>query len=231
MLSHHKEVFHPLAEPVARLLLRLHLRPNHLTVAGFGVSVLAAHAFANGRLRAGAILLALAGLFDFFDGALARAARQETPFGAFLDSVVDRYSDMVVLFGVMLFYHRAGDTAGTLLAMLALGGTVMVSYTKARAQSIGVQCETGLMERPERLLVLVSGAALNLLTLALTVLAVLTNLTAIQRLLHTRRLTSAADLDPSADAAPGPVSAVPDPEPILTRLATWTSSRRPYWRR
>ena len=163
---------------MAQLLLKAHVRPNHLTMAGFGASVLAAHALASGRLRSGAALLALAGLFDFFDGALARAARQVTPFGAFLDSVVDRYSDMVALFGVLVLYHRLGDLVGASLTMLALAGTVMVSYTKARAQSVGVDCQIGLMERPERLIVLIAGAAFGLLTPAMAVLAVLANLTA-----------------------------------------------------
>lgn len=217
MLSHHKEAFHALADPVARLLLWAHIRPNHLTLAGFGVSALAAHALAGGRLRSAAALLALAGLFDFFDGALARAAGQATPFGAFLDSVVDRYSDLIVLSGALILYHRAGDSTGVLLAILALAGTMMVSYTRARAQSIGVQCDVGLMERPERLIVLIGGAALGLLLPAMAVLAILTNVTALQRIWHTRR--SAGALAPAArDAASPPaIAPVPDPQPVSTR--------------
>jgi CDP-diacylglycerol---glycerol-3-phosphate 3-phosphatidyltransferase len=217
MLSHHKEVFHAFADPVARLLLRAHVRPNHLTVAGFAVSAVAAHALAAGRLRTGAALLFLAGLFDFFDGALARTARQVTPFGAFLDSVVDRYSDMVVLFGVLLLYHRLGDVTGLSLTMVALAGTVMVSYAKARAESVGVDCRIGLMERPERLIVLIGGAAFGLLTPAVALLAVLANLTALQRIWHTRRAISA----PGAEARPepaGPLDPVARPQPLRTRL-------------
>lgn len=193
MLSHHKDAFHRLAIPVAQLLLKAHVRPNHLTLAGFGVSAVAAHALAAGRLKTGAGLLALAGLFDFFDGALARAASQVTPFGAFLDSVVDRYSDLVVLFGILVLYHRQGDSAGLALTMLALAATVMVSYTRARAQSIGAECNIGLMERPERLIVLIAGLTFNLLTAALVVLAILTNATAIQRILYTRRAVAARE--------------------------------------
>jgi len=217
MLSQYKETFHALADPVARLLLRAHVRPNHLTLAGIGVSALAAHALAGGRLRTGAALLLLAGLFDFFDGALARTARQVTPFGAFLDSVVDRYSDMVVLFGVLFFYHRLGDATGLLLTMLALAGTVMVSYTRARAQSVGVDCDIGLMERPERLIVLIAGATFGLLTPAVAILAVLANLTALQRIRHTRRAVSAASLEPRSEPA-APIAPVPRPEPLRTRL-------------
>ena len=187
MLSHYKASLTRLGDPVARALLRAHVRPNHLTMLGLGVSIVAACALAQGRLRVGAVLLALAGLFDFFDGSLARLANSVSAFGAFLDSVVDRYSDLVVLLGVVLYYHRAADTTGVFLTIGALVGTIMTSYTKARAQSIGVACEIGLIERPERLIVLIAGATFNLLTPAMIVLAVLTNLTALQRILYMRR--------------------------------------------
>ena len=120
----------------------------------------------------------MAGLFDFFDGALARLAGRESAFGAFLDSVVDRYSDLLVLLGIVLFYERGDDTVGVFFTMIALVGTVMVSYTKARAQSIGVSCDIGLMERPERMIVLIGGGLFNLLTPTMIALAVLTNVTA-----------------------------------------------------
>ena len=187
MLSHYKTSLARLGDPVARALLRVRVRPNHLTMVGLGVSLVAAGALAHGRLRIGAVLLALAGLFDFFDGSLARLANCVSAFGAFLDSVVDRYSDLVVLLGVVLYYHRAADTTGVFLTIVALVGTIMTSYTKARAQSIGLACEIGLIERPERLIVLIAGATFNLLTPAMIVLAVLTNLTALQRILYTRR--------------------------------------------
>ncbi len=193
MLSQYKMPFQRLGDPVARALLRARVRPNHLTVVGLGVSILAAFALAQGRLRTGALLLALAGLFDFFDGSLARLANRVSAFGAFLDSVVDRYSDLVVLLGVVLYYHRAADTQGVLLTMITMVGTIMISYTKARAQSIGLACEIGLMERPERLIVLIAGATFNVLTPAVIVLAVLTNVTALQRILYTRRAASARE--------------------------------------
>jgi len=187
MLRHYKASLTRLGDPVARALLRAHVRPNHLTVVGLGVSIVAAGALAHGRLRLGAVLLTLAGLFDFFDGSLARLANSVSAFGAFLDSVVDRYSDLVVLLGVVIFYHRAADTNGVFLTMVALIGTIMTSYTKARAQSIGVACEIGLIERPERLIVLIAGATFNQLTAAMIALAVLTNLTALQRIFYMRR--------------------------------------------
>jgi CDP-diacylglycerol--glycerol-3-phosphate 3-phosphatidyltransferase len=193
MLSHYKAPLSRLGDPVARVLLRAHVRPNQLTIVGLGVSILAACAIAQGRLRVGALLLTLAGLFDFFDGSLARLANSVSAFGAFLDSVVDRYSDLVVLLGAVLYYERAGDTPGVFVTLVTLMGTIMVSYTKARAQSIGVACEIGLMERPERLIVLIAGATFNLLTAAMVVLAVLTNVTALQRILYTRRAAASRE--------------------------------------
>jgi CDP-diacylglycerol--glycerol-3-phosphate 3-phosphatidyltransferase len=190
MLSHYKASLTRLGDPLARALLRAHVRPNHLTMVGLGVSILAAGALAQGQLRVGAVLLALAGLCDFFDGSLARLANSVSPFGAFLDSVADRYSDLVVLLGVVLYYHRAADTTGVFLTMGALVGTIMTSYTKARAQSIGVPCEIGLIERPERLIMLIAGATFNVLTPAMIALTLLTNLTALQRILYMRRAAS-----------------------------------------
>jgi len=194
MLSHYKPRLHGLADPVARALLRAHVRPNQLTILGLGVSCLAAYAFSQQWLRLGALLLAVAGLFDFFDGALARLAGQETCFGAFLDSVVDRYSDLIVLLGILLLYHQTGDRVGGAATLATLLGTVMVSYTKARAQSIGVSCEIGLMERPERLIGLIAGAVFHVLTPMMIVLAVLTNVTALQRIFYTRRAAGSASL-------------------------------------
>ena len=189
MLSHYKESLRGVADPVARLLLRVHVRPNQLTVVGLGVSLVAAHAFYQGRLRLAAALLAVAGLFDFFDGSLARLAGSESAFGAFLDSVVDRYSDLVVLLGIVFYYERTDQTSGVFLTMATLVGTIMVSYTKARAQSIGIRCEIGLMERPERMIVLIAGGVFHLLGPAIIALAVLTNLTALQRIVYVWRVT------------------------------------------
>ncbi len=188
MLGHYKAPLHRFFGPVARLLLRARVRPNHLTVLGLGVSIAAAYFFSVGRLRWGAALLAAAGLFDFFDGAVARLAGSDSDYGAFLDSVVDRYSDLAVLLGILVYYQHTADTAGAILTMATLGGTVMVSYTKARAQSIGVSCEIGVMERPERLIALIAGATFHLLTPVMALLALLTNLTAIQRIVYTRKI-------------------------------------------
>jgi CDP-diacylglycerol---glycerol-3-phosphate 3-phosphatidyltransferase len=188
MLGHYKAPLHRFFDPVARLLVRVGARPNHLTVLGLGVSVAAAYVFSVGRLRWGAALLTVAGLFDFFDGAVARLAGSDSDYGAFLDSVVDRYSDVAVLLGILVFYQQRADVTGAVLTMASLAGTVMTSYTKARAQSIGVRCDIGVLERPERLIALIVGATFHVLTPVMALLAVLTNVTALQRIVYTRRI-------------------------------------------
>jgi len=194
MLGRFREPARAYTDPVGRALVRLHLRPNHLTVLGFGVSVLAASAFVAGQLKSAGLLLIVAGLCDFFDGAVARVSGQVTTFGAFLDSVIDRYSDLVVMLGIVVLFARTPHARGAVVAMAGLMGSMMVSYTKARAESVGVTCTVGLMERPERLICLIAGALLNLLEPALWVLAVLSNLTALQRIAFTRRATRDAAL-------------------------------------
>src|SRR5439155_1568060 len=159
------------------------------TVLGLGVSLLAAGAFVTGRTRCAGGLLILAGLCDFFDGSLARASGQVSAFGAFLDSVIDRYSDLVVLLSIVVLFAQMPHARGAVVAMAGLIGSMMVSYTKARAESIGISCTVGIMERPERMICLIAGALLDLLEPALWVLAILSNLTAIQRIAFTWRAT------------------------------------------
>jgi len=190
MLGRHRETIRQWSDPVGRALFRLHLRPNHLTVIGLVVSFFAAAGFIAGHVRWAGCLLLLAGLCDLLDGALARVSGQVTAFGAFLDSVIDRYSDLIVLLGIVVLFARTPNVRGGLVAMAGLVGSVMVSYTKARAESIGVACNVGLMERPERMICLVAGAILGLLEPALWVLAVLSNVTALQRIVFTRRMMS-----------------------------------------
>ena len=146
MLGRYRGEIARISEPVARVLVG-RVQPNQLSCLGLVTSVFAAAAFAADQRRLGGVLLASAGALDILDGAVARAAAQTSPFGAFLDSVLDRYSDLLVLSGVVLLATRIGrwtDVVGTLLAVV---GTVMVSYTRARAESVGVECRVGLMER------------------------------------------------------------------------------------
>ena len=189
MLGRYKEQVARVSDPIARTLLGVRVRPNQLTVLGLSCSVVSAAAFAGGRARLGGLFLILAGVLDILDGALARVSGQDSPFGAFLDSVLDRYSDLLVLSGIVLLFMRVGGVTEVAAALAAVIGTVMVSYTRARAESVGVECRVGLMERGERLLVLIVGALLDLLVPAVWVVAVGANLTAVHRIVHTRQTT------------------------------------------
>ena len=214
MLGRYRDTIRAWSDPVGRALVRLRLRPNHLTMCGLLVSACAGSAFVFGHVRLAGLLLILAGLFDLFDGSLARATGQATAFGAFLDSVIDRYSDIVVMLGIVVLYAQMPHARGALLAMAGLAGSVMVSYTKARAESIGIACNVGMMERPERLICLIAGALFGLMEPALWVLAILANLPALQRIVFTRRLLL------ERGAAPGPVLRAVVAVPVRLAAAT-----------
>ena len=175
-----------------RLVTAIHLRgvtPNALTLTGLAVTVVAAVLIGLGWLIPGGLVLLFAGLFDILDGAVARVTNRVHPYGAFLDSTTDRYAEVVTY--AALLYHFISRSRGELPAMLvivALGGSLLVSYVRARAQSLGFTCDGGLLARPERVVITVAGLVVPLLLVpALWVLAVLTNLTALQRIRLVRR--------------------------------------------
>ncbi len=231
MISRYREAARVWSDPIGRGLVRLHLRPNHLTLIGLGISLMAAVAFVTGHIRTGGVLLVVAGLCDFFDGALARASGMVTPFGAFLDSVIDRYSDIVVLLAIVVLFARTPHTRGALVAMAGLVGSVMVSYTKARAASIGVECTIGFMERPERMICLILGALLDVLEPALWVLAVFANLTALQRIVFTWRATRQAAIPRCVLVAAvllGPTASAADSAVTAEQERTWAQAIAVY---
>ena len=170
-----------------RLVTAIHLRgitPNALTLTGLAVTAAAAALIGLGWLIPGGLVLLFAGLFDILDGAVARVTDRVGRFGAFLDSTTDRYAEVVTY--AALLYHfisRSGGELPAMLVIVALGGSLLVSYVRARAQSLGFTCDGGLLARPERVVITVAGLVVPpLLIPALWVLAVLTNLTALQRI-------------------------------------------------
>ncbi len=179
----YKSAFGEYIRPVNLVLHRLRVSPDHLTFAGIVFGGLAGLAFAHGRLLLAGIFLILAGVSDMLDGSLARANGEASAFGSYIDSVADRFTEALIFTGIA--WHVRGKPE-LLVVLAALAGSFLVSYTKARAEALGVNCEVGLMERPERIIVLVAGALLDQLMPALWVLAVLTMFTAGQRVLHVR---------------------------------------------
>lgn len=183
-----KEFARSLARTVALVLARTGITPNGLTIIGLLLNVLVAAVLAAGHLLPGGLLLILAGLFDMLDGALAKATGQASKFGAFLDSTLDRYSEIIVFFGLLLHLQRVDDQLLVALIYAAAVGSLLVSYARARAESLGYDAEVGLLARPERIILLAAGLALGHLPIVLWVLAVLTNVTAAHRIIHVWRL-------------------------------------------
>jgi CDP-diacylglycerol--glycerol-3-phosphate 3-phosphatidyltransferase len=170
------------------LVTALHLRgvtPNVLTLMGLVITAVAATLVALGWLLAGGLVLLFAGLFDILDGAVARVSGRVHPYGAFLDSTADRYAELVTYAGLLYHYvSQRGNTLPAMLVVVALGGSLLVSYVRARAQSLGFTADGGLLARPERVVITVVGLVISpVLIWALWVLAVLTNVTAVQRIL------------------------------------------------
>ncbi|MBI2861990.1 MAG: CDP-alcohol phosphatidyltransferase family protein [Chloroflexi bacterium] len=185
-----KALLQQLLQPIAQILDRWGVRPNSLTIAGLLLSFAAATAIAASQLFLGGIVLLFAGLLDALDGALARMANKATPFGAFLDSVLDRYSEAAIYGGLFFWALREGRPEAVWLSFTALVGSFMVSYARARAEGLGLTAEVGLLGRAERLVVLVLGLLFHLLLPALWLLAVVTNFTALQRIFHVRSALS-----------------------------------------
>jgi CDP-diacylglycerol--glycerol-3-phosphate 3-phosphatidyltransferase len=180
--------FDPFLYRTTRLIQRIGLRPNALTFIGLGLNGLASWALAEGEWLQGASLIVLAGFFDILDGAMARNCHEASSFGSFLDSVVDRYSDLSLLVGLFIFYSRHGSLLYQVLVGLSLMGTALVPYTRARAEILVPRCNVGFMERPERILLLFFGAAIpTIMPILVWVLAIGTNLTVVHRVLYTKR--------------------------------------------
>jgi CDP-diacylglycerol--glycerol-3-phosphate 3-phosphatidyltransferase len=181
---------------IVRMLALTRINPNILTLMGLAVNTYAAFLFgyANGENQrrmffyAGLVIIA-SGFFDLVDGRVARASNQVTQFGGFFDSVVDRYSDASLFFGLLVFYARGNRFFYVVLTALVMISAIMVSYARARAESLIGTCRVGFMERPERLVLLIIGALFNVMAPVLWVIAVLSTVTVIHRILYTWKRT------------------------------------------
>lgn len=170
---------------IVKLLILLRIRPNHLTLLGFIMSIFVAYAFARGRFLLAGGLLIVAGLFDMTDGIVARTLGAETKFGAFFDSIMDRYSDLVMYLGLIIYYGSADRMNYVVLVGVVMMGSVLTSYARARAESLIPKCKVGFLERPERIVLLIIGS-FYFMDPVLWVIAVLSNWTVVHRILYTR---------------------------------------------
>lgn len=175
---------------IVKVLTALKINPNILTFTGVLISLWAAFEFgyasmAEGNLYKGSLVIILAGLFDMLDGEVARLSRTETRFGAFYDSVIDRYSDVIILQGLLVYYARHQMLGYVVLVGVVIMGAVLTSYTRARAESLIPSCKVGFMERPERIVLLIIGGLANRMEAVLWILAILGNWTVINRIYYT----------------------------------------------
>lgn len=192
--------------PLTESLARHRVHPNLLTTIGFAVTVTSALFFHQNHVRTAGFLVLLGGFFDILDGRVARLSGLGSKFGAFYDSTLDRISEIIVFIGILSLYNRPGtDLAGVsmiYLIMLAMAGSLMISYTRARAEALGLDCRVGLMPRAERV-VLIGGASLFFggawdglaLKVAIALLAVFANLTAFQRIIWVYKHAAGVPLD------------------------------------
>ncbi|MBI2305018.1 MAG: CDP-alcohol phosphatidyltransferase family protein [Chloroflexi bacterium] len=193
MLARVKAEFPRLTEPTARAIARTGISPNALTVIGVLVNGAAAAAIASGLMAWGGLLILAAGVFDLLDGALARVTQRSTAFGALLDSTLDRFSEAVFFFGLLIWYHNQQHLLGTVLVYAALVSSFLVSYVRARAEGLGIPGEVGLFSRTVRILVLAVGLIINQALIALAILALLTPITVVQRALYVWQKTRRSD--------------------------------------
>lgn len=178
-------------DPIVGLLARLGVSPNALTVAGFAINVAAGVLIGLGQLLAGGLVMTLIAMpLDAFDGSLARATSRQTRFGAFFDSVLDRFAEAALLTGLAAWFAQQGDTLSVVVTFAALVGSFMVSYTRARAEGLGLECKVGLFSRLGRVILLAAGLMLNQPVIMIWLLAVLSTATAIQRILYVRRIAA-----------------------------------------
>ena len=193
MFNQLKTTIRTATTPIAKAIP---LSPNALTLIGLLISIISAAAFSRGELITGGLLILVSGLFDILDGATARANGRMTAFGGFLDSVCDRFADAVVFIGIMYGALDGSISTHALLGIplwlwcaIALVGSLLVSYTRARAEGAGVEnMDLGIAERPERMILLAGGAFSGLIVWAVAAIVVLTHITIIQRIMYAKNV-------------------------------------------
>ncbi|MEJ2488063.1 MAG: CDP-alcohol phosphatidyltransferase family protein [Anaerolineales bacterium] len=179
-----RQIFKQPLELVGRTLYRWGVTPNALTVIGFIGTCLGALFVAIGKLEIGGVLILMMGGFDALDGAVARAGGNSSTFGAFIDSVIDRFIEMVIYAGLVWYFLAVGENLGVILAVFALGGSVLVSYARARAQSLGAETKIGFLTRFERMVVIGPSILFRVPFWGVLIVAVFANITAVQRIVH-----------------------------------------------
>jgi CDP-diacylglycerol--glycerol-3-phosphate 3-phosphatidyltransferase len=182
-----RRIFKGILDTIGGFLNRLGLMPNTMTLFGLFGNTIGAYLLSQGHITWGGIVILLMGPIDALDGTMARLRGMDGHFGAFVDSVTDRYSELVIFAGLLYYYVQQGDVLATLLVYAAAAGSVLVSYIRARGESLGWLTKVGILTRMERYLVLVPTLIINRPGIGLWIIAIFANITALQRIIDIRR--------------------------------------------
>ncbi|NOQ98024.1 MAG: CDP-alcohol phosphatidyltransferase family protein [Calditrichae bacterium] len=173
-------------DPFVDIIVRLHVHPNHFTILGLIASIIGAIFYAKHDIRIGGLFIILGGICDIIDGKVARKTGLSSKFGALFDSSLDRYAEVFMFLGTAIYFVQKDYSITSIMVFLAMGGSMMVSYVRARAESLGYECKVGIMQRPERVVFVGISSLIHysLLVIAIWMIAILANFTAIQRMYH-----------------------------------------------
>lgn len=180
-------LFKGILDPIATFFNSLGLMPNTMTILGLFGNTIGAAIIASGNVQLGGLIVLVMGPIDALDGTMARLRHMTGKFGAFVDSVTDRYSELVIFLGLLYHFVQQGNDMAVVVTFLAAAGSVLVSYVRARGQSLGWDTKTGILTRMERYLVLAPSLILNYPLIGMWIIAILANFTAIQRIIDIRR--------------------------------------------
>jgi CDP-diacylglycerol--glycerol-3-phosphate 3-phosphatidyltransferase len=182
-----RKTFKGVLDTIATAVNKTGILPNTVTILGLAGTIFGAYLLATGKIFWGGLVILVTGPIDALDGTMARLRGEQTEFGAFVDSVTDRYSELFILAGLLFYYVGKQESLNTILVYFAAAGSVLVSYVKARAEGLGFTAKVGLLSRVERYLIIAPALLLNVPHIALWIIAILANFTALQRIFFVRR--------------------------------------------
>jgi CDP-diacylglycerol--glycerol-3-phosphate 3-phosphatidyltransferase len=182
--------FLKILDPLIDKIIHIQVHPNHFTILGLIISLISAFFYAKHNIRLGGLFILLSGICDIIDGKVARKKELSSKFGALFDSSLDRYAELFMFLGTAIYFVQKAHPITSIMVFLALGGSMMVSYVRARAEGLGFDCKVGIMQRPERIVYIGVSSLIHpyLLELVIWMIAILANFTAIQRMYHVSEL-------------------------------------------
>ncbi len=185
--DHLRSIFKWILDPIGAFINSVGITPNIMTLLGLAGTMLGGYYLAQGNMLIGGIVILFMAPIDSLDGTMARLRGESTEFGAFVDSVSDRYSELIIIGGLLYYFTATNNDNGVMLAYLAAAGSILVSYVKARAEGLGFQAKVGLLTRVERYIVLIPCLIFNQPFAAMFIIAILANITALQRIFYVRK--------------------------------------------